>query len=106
MLRYASSETLCRNQFLLSYFGQIDSPRCGRCDVCRAERIETDKEEIHMIREKIKTILSKRSTTLENLVEASGYESAKVLKEVEWLVDQGKIDREKDLKLSWKNSQS
>ena len=34
MLRYASSKNFCRNQFLLSYFGQMEVPRCGRCDVC------------------------------------------------------------------------
>ncbi len=103
MLRYASSETICRNQFLLSYFGQLDARRCGRCDVCRSEKgMEPDSEESRMIMDKIAKLLSDHSETLDNLVAASGYESGKVLPVVDWLVDQGRVVREKDLKLRWK----
>ncbi len=103
MLRYASSETICRNQFLLSYFGQLDARRCGRCDVCRSEKgMEPDSEESRMIMDKIAKLLSVHSETLDYLVAASGYESGKVLPVVDWLVDQGRVVREKDLKLRWK----
>jgi ATP-dependent DNA helicase RecQ len=104
ILRYASSETLCRNQFLLSYFGQRDAPRCGRCDVCRSGKSDPASEEINLIKDKIEELLSKSGETLEKLVEASGYDSEKVLPVVEWMVDQGKIVREKDLTLRWKDS--
>jgi len=104
ILRYASSETLCRNQFLLSYFGQRDAPRCGRCDVCRSGKSDPASEEINLIKDKIEELLSKSGETLEKLVEASGFDSEKVLPVVEWMVDQGKIVREKDLTLRWKDS--
>ena len=34
ILRYASSEDLCRSQQLLQYFGEEKVKECGQCDVC------------------------------------------------------------------------
>ncbi|MCK9256193.1 MAG: RecQ family ATP-dependent DNA helicase, partial [Bacteroidales bacterium] len=34
MLNYATSNNKCRSQQLLAYFGEIDTQRCGACDVC------------------------------------------------------------------------
>jgi len=103
MLRYASSETICRNQFLLSYFGQLDSPRCGRCDVCRGgEDLQPGSEEFNLVRDVISRQLSERSLLLEELVSQCGIEALKVVQVTEWLVDQGRISRKKDLTLKWK----
>ena len=33
---YAEEDTECRSQFLLRYFGQMESALCGKCDICRA----------------------------------------------------------------------
>ena len=35
MTEYASQTSFCRQQLLLSYFGETDAPVCGKCDVCR-----------------------------------------------------------------------
>jgi len=103
MLRYASSETICRNQFLLSYFGQLDSPRCGRCDVCRGvEHLHPGSEEFNGLIEAISAQLSKCSLTLEELVKLTGLDPLKVARVAEWLVDRGMISRKKDLTLKWK----
>lgn len=37
MVEYASQNQFCRQQVLLSYFGENDAPCCGTCDVCRAK---------------------------------------------------------------------
>jgi ATP-dependent DNA helicase RecQ len=104
MLRYASSETICRNQFLLSYFGQLDSPRCGRCDVCRGEeQLQPGSEAFNLVIDAISTQLSARSLLLEELVKQTGMEAIKVARVAEWLVDQGRISRKKDLTLKWKD---
>ena len=106
MLRYASSETICRNQFLLSYFGQLDAPRCGRCDVCRSGGgVNPNRLESKLIGDKIAELLSGNSETLENLVAATGYGSEKVLIVLEQLIELGRVVRGKDLKLTWKGSQ-
>lgn len=34
MLEYAEQTQFCREQVLLSYFGETDAPPCGHCDVC------------------------------------------------------------------------
>ena len=103
MLRYASSETICRNQFLLSYFGQLDSPRCGRCDVCRkVEPLRPGSEDFNLIAEVISTQLSERPLTLDELVKQTALDPVKIALVAEWLVDQGLISRKKDLTLRWK----
>ena len=38
ILNYAEQHIQCREQVLLSYFGEEDSPACGHCDVCRDKR--------------------------------------------------------------------
>ena len=103
ILRYASSEDICRNQFLLSYFGQIDTPRCGRCDVCRGEEhLRPGSEEFNMITEAISGVLSGQNLFLEELVERTAMDPGKVVQVAEWLTEQGRIQRKKDLTLSWK----
>ncbi len=103
MLRYASSDTICRNQFLLSYFGQLDSPRCGRCDVCLGEeQVLPGSEEFSSIIEAISQQLSEHSMTLDELVKQSGMDPIKLARVAEWLVDQGRLSRKKDLTLRWK----
>ncbi len=107
MLRYASSESLCRNQFLLSYFGQLDTPRCGRCDVCRAgDRMDPGSKESRMIREKIEELLSHDDRTLGEILHDSGFEAEKLLPVLQWMVEQEEVQREKNLKLRWKGSRS
>lgn len=33
--KYAFSESICRNRFLLDYFGESNTNECGQCDYCR-----------------------------------------------------------------------
>ncbi len=104
MLRYASSATICRNQFLLSYFGQLDTARCGRCDVCReVEPLQVGSEEFNTIAEAISSQLSERTLTLEELVKQTALNPLKIALVAEWLLDQGMISRKKDLTLRWKD---
>jgi len=103
MLRYASSLTICRNQFLLSYFGQLDTPRCGRCDVCRKEeQLLPGSEPFNVIVDAIALHLSENPLVLDELVQITGLDPLKVARVAEWMVEQGKISRKKDLTLIWK----
>jgi len=103
MLRYASSRKICRNQFLLSYFGQRDTRVCGRCDVCITEKNPNPhSKEFQSISRSIEELLSEKSMSLEALVSASEMDSEKLLVVLEWMVDQGKVVREKNLMLSLK----
>jgi ATP-dependent DNA helicase RecQ len=103
MLRYASSETICRNQFLLSYFAQLDTPRCGRCDVCRkGELLQPGSDEFKALLETLAARLREGPVVLDELLESTGIEARKALRVIEWLVEQGRVIREKDLTLRWK----
>ncbi|TFH26677.1 MAG: RecQ family ATP-dependent DNA helicase [Bacteroidia bacterium] len=103
ILRYASSETICRNQFLLSYFGQLDTPRCGRCDVCRkGETLQPGSDEFKALLETLAARLGEGPMVLDELLESTGIEARKALRVIEWLVEQGRVIREKDLTLRWK----
>jgi ATP-dependent DNA helicase RecQ len=103
MLRYASATTLCRNQFLLSYFGQLDTPACGRCDVCRSEKVlDPRSEEFLSIARIIEKELSEKSLSLEELISRSGSDAEKLVDVLEWMLDQGRAIREKNLMLRLK----
>jgi ATP-dependent DNA helicase RecQ len=104
MLRYASSKTICRNQFLLSYFGQLDTPRCGRCDVCQNEEtLLPGSEEFSALAETMAARLSKGPMLLDALLESMGCDARKGIGVIEWLVEEGRVIREKDLRLRWKD---
>lgn len=103
MLRYASSGNICRNQFLLSYFGQMDRPRCGRCDVCLIkEENQVHGEEFRKLVELISTLLKERELLLDELLEHTGTDRDKTIQVAEYLLEQGRIQRKKDLRLRWK----
>jgi ATP-dependent DNA helicase RecQ len=103
MVRYASSADICRNQFLLSYFGELNSPRCGRCDVCVEKRAEpAGSRGYKAIRREIEALLEKGSEEIETLVEKVGQEPEKVIRVVEQMVEDGLLVRTSDLRISRK----
>ena len=38
IVEYAEQKQFCREQLLLGYFGELDAPPCGHCDVCRQKQ--------------------------------------------------------------------
>jgi len=103
MLRYASSKTICRNQFLLSYFGQLDTPRCGRCDVCQeVKALQPGSDEFNALVAIFAKRLSEGPMLLDALLDSLGTEARKGVGVIEWLVEEGRVIREKDLTLRWK----
>jgi ATP-dependent DNA helicase RecQ len=102
MIEYAESQTRCRSQILLSYFGE-ESDRCGNCDICR-ERNELDlsKYEFDLILEEIKSVLGNNTPLMDELVKMVNYPEDKTVKVIRWLLDHNKIIRQSDLTLKWK----
>lgn len=102
VMSYASSDNKCRSQILLSYFGEKDPYRCGKCDVCmRRNELNLSKYEFDIILEKIKETIKKEAVLLDDLVDNIPYLKNKVLKVIQWLIDNNKITKLEDNKMVW-----
>ena len=73
VIRYATSQTKCRSQALLEYFGEDDSPRCGKCDVCEERNIlDLSKYEFDLIAGQVKKILATPCNYEELIIKLKG----------------------------------
>ncbi|MCK6650347.1 MAG: RecQ family ATP-dependent DNA helicase, partial [Bacteroidia bacterium] len=103
VLDYAESTHKCRSQILLAYFGETNAYRCNQCDVCLEENKKTlHTDEFEMIAEQVKQLLAIHSHDLKELVSkiTTGNED-KILKSIQWLIDNQEIvyDQDQQLKL-------
>ncbi len=102
VINYATTETKCRSQLLLSYFGDNDPYRCGNCDVCvKRNKLDLSKYEFDMILSHIKDILKNGPCKIDDLVDNIPADEAKVLKAVDWLLDSDKIQHNEEMKFVW-----
>jgi ATP-dependent DNA helicase RecQ len=104
VIHYVTSNLKCRSQLLLSYFGEDDPVRCGQCDVC-LERNKLDLSEIEFdaVIEHLKPLLQKQSLSLDTVVAmVKGVSENRVLKAIQWLMDNDKIVMDEDKMLAWK----
>ena len=103
MIHYAESSNKCRSQQLLEYFGEKGSKRCGRCDVClERNKLGLNEMEFDEILKLIKPLLKAGAASLEDLVAAGNlYHEDKVLMVIRWLMDNEKIDKDRDGKYGW-----
>ncbi|HPS50995.1 MAG TPA: ATP-dependent DNA helicase RecQ [Bacteroidales bacterium] len=103
MISYAESTARCRSQSLLSYFGETGSRRCGSCDVClERNKVSLNEMEFNRVVELIKPMLKTQPCTLEEIMMAAEpLGEDKVLRALQWLIDNEKIKIEQDGKYRW-----
>lgn len=102
ILRYAESKAKCRSQLLLEYFGETDSFRCGRCDVCRARNsLDMSKLEFDTILNDLKQALSEQPLLQEELVDRVKRDPDRTLRVLRFLLDSNKISRNSDGTFVW-----
>lgn len=102
MLSYAASNTKCRSQQLLEYFGEKDSVRCGKCDVCRKRNeLDLSRQEFDSILNEIKTALGKGPLLPNLLKESSSFPVDKFSRVFRWLLEHKKILPTGDGKYRW-----
>ena len=100
-IAYAEN-TVCRNRQLITYFGE-EGKDCGICDVCLGRnKVNITDQEYQRFRTKIKHLLTKETLTLEQLVQSfSSNRHHRLLKAIEYLVDEGFIETHDNL-MVWK----
>ncbi|NVN95703.1 MAG: RecQ family ATP-dependent DNA helicase [Bacteroidetes bacterium] len=100
---YIDMSTKCHSQFLLEYFGETKSKRCGKCDVClERNKMELNEYEFDNILEQIKPLLKAKVLTVEDLVNEIDADEDKILKVLQWLLDNDKIKKAGGMEYTWK----
>jgi ATP-dependent DNA helicase RecQ len=103
MIHYAESTHKCRSQALLAYFGEKDARRCGKCDVCiQRNKIELTDLEFNSILKEIKPLLKTKACTLEELILTVPVNEDKVIRAIQWLLDNDKIEMNRDKQYFWR----
>ncbi|HVA98774.1 MAG TPA: ATP-dependent DNA helicase RecQ, partial [Bacteroidia bacterium] len=104
MLYYATSKHKCRSRLLLSYFGETETYRCGICDVCiERNKLDLSDLEFETIKDALKKELLQHELLLNELVNSvKNYRDDKVIKVIQWLLDNDKLAYNHQNKLHWK----
>ena len=95
VIDFVNNNEECRSVQLLRYFNEKTKKTCGRCDVCMKQtgnRVPYD-----TIEAKVQSVMSETAQPIkEILTQCSGYDEAKVLDSIRFLVDSGVLQLEKD----------
>ncbi|HWY97678.1 MAG TPA: RecQ family zinc-binding domain-containing protein, partial [Bacteroidia bacterium] len=104
VIHYVTNTRKCRSELLLSYFGEAEEVRCGICDVClERNKLELSDLEFATIAAQLKEKLSKKPMELTDLVHSvKQVREDKIIKTVQWLMDNGKLENDEENKLVWK----
>lgn len=103
MLDYLETNSKCRSQQLLAYFGESASVRCGKCDVClRRNKVDMSRPVFDEIVKKIRPSLLNDALTEEEMEKLLTVKEAKQLTSVlRFLTDSNKIAKD-GTKFFWK----
>jgi len=102
MLYYTSGKLKCRSQILLEYFGEKDSVRCGKCDIC-LERNELNLSQLEFdnISRQLQKLLQE-PCLFEELIFKIDKNEDEIIRVIRWLIDNGKITHRVDNRLEWR----
>jgi len=100
VLDYAQEENICRSQILLGYFGEKNTKPCGKCDVClKKKENELNDEDFEIIKTQILSLLKSEPQTINSLVKQLRFKETKTIKVVRFLIDNGHLSENNQLKL-------
>ena len=96
IIRYAKTESGCRNQILLSYFGEQSIARCGHCDLCQLDSAIILSKQFDQARQQVKQIVQKDAVSLQQLKKMVVKDHEVILiNVVQWLLDNKEIKIDK-----------
>lgn len=92
MLNYCNTHR-CRNQQLLSYFGETGSRACGVCDVCLEKNdLDLTNYDFETIREEVIQKITPNGLFPNELVNGIAHAPEKINTVINWLIDNNKIE--------------
>lgn len=101
VLDYAQEENICRSQILLSYFGEKNTKPCGKCDICLKNKEKSLSDaDFETISDKIIATLQHEPQSVNALTKKLGFKEAQTIQVIRFLIDNGKIKENEQLKLS------
>ena len=89
---------ICRSKQLLHYFGQVEAPKCEKCDVClEKDKTDLDTDDFMVFSEKIKTLLKREPLGLKDIVDSfSEKHKTKVIQTIGFMLDEGILKKNGD----------
>jgi len=99
VISYAESTETCRSKLLLEYFGQLNAPVCGECDVCKEKDDEIENKMFQVIQSELKNVLEKEASSVDELVESSQYPEKKLLEVIRIMMDNDELKTSADNKI-------
>ncbi len=92
VIRYVTTDHICRSRQLLSYFGETKSTPCGSCDVCLARKKRMRQEQEDEIRKAIMDLYQQDVTLREILDRLAGrYAEDDLLETMRQMVEDGAL---------------
>jgi ATP-dependent DNA helicase RecQ len=88
VINYASSTEICRSRLLLDYFGETGAHDCGKCDVCRAKRLQSKQLTDNNLQSQVLTLLGNHPMNAKAICQAIPTISSEIILEtLRWLMD-------------------
>lgn len=88
MLGYVSNKKLCRSIYLLNYFGEKTTEKCGTCDICTKKKVVASP---HDLEKRVMELLEIRPHTSRQLEKAIGAKEKELLKTLERLLEDERV---------------
>ena len=99
VIQYAESTTVCRSKILLEYFGQLNAPACGECDICKEKDDGLENKIYKDIQSEVKGILAKEESSVYDLVELSQFPEKKLLEVIRVMMDNDELKTSENNKI-------
>ncbi|MEA3478673.1 MAG: RecQ family zinc-binding domain-containing protein, partial [Bacteroidota bacterium] len=104
VINYVKTKDQCRSQQLLEYFGEKNSQRCGKCDVCQQRnKMDINDIEFEDIKNKIRELVHKEPQSIQEIAfHLKNIPEDKIIKVLRWLEDNERIHKNEKQQYSWR----